>query len=74
MCERVVPTALGKSNRNEISISGIKKKKIISELKEIVEISTSFRNVVASDAIDGLKESSKDKDKDTVVDIANFSD
>ena len=35
-------------------------------------MSKSFRNVIANGAIDGLKEFSKDKDKDIVVDIANF--
>ena len=41
-------------------------------MKKIVKTSTSFRNVVANGAIDGLKEFSKDKDTDIVVDIANF--
>ena len=66
-------TAIGKSSKNEISSpDNIKKEKIISLLKENVKISESFRNVIASGAIDGLKEFSKDNDKDIVVDIANF--
>src|SRR5215211_3272076 len=66
-------TAIGKSSKNKISsLDNIKKEKIISLLKEIVIISKSFRNVIANGAIDGLKEFSKDKDKDIVVDIANF--
>ena len=66
-------TAIGKSNKNEISsLDNIKKEKIISLLREIVKTSESFRNVIASGAIDGLKEFSKDSDKDIVVDIANF--
>ena len=35
-------------------------------------MSKSFRNVIANGAIDGLKEFSKDNNKDIVVDIANF--
>jgi aminopeptidase N len=66
-------TAIGKSSKNEISDpDNIKKERIISLLKENVKISESFRNVIASGAIDGLKEFSKDNDKDIVVDIANF--
>jgi aminopeptidase N len=66
-------TAIGKSIKNEISsLDNIKKEKILSLLKENVKISESFRNVIASGAIDGLKEFSKDNDKDIVVDIANF--
>jgi aminopeptidase N len=66
-------TAIGKSIKNETSsLDNIKKEKILSLLKENVKISESFRNVIACGAIDGLKEFSKDKDKDIVVDIANF--
>jgi aminopeptidase N len=66
-------TAIGKSSKNKIpSLDSIKKEKIISLLKETVILSKSFRNVIANGAIDGLKEFSKDKDKDIVVDIANF--
>jgi len=66
-------TAIGKSIKNETSsLDNIKKEKILSLLKENVKISESFRNVIASGAIDGLKEFSKDNDKDIVVDIANF--
>jgi aminopeptidase N len=66
-------TAIGKSSKNKIpSLDSIKKEKIISLLKETVILSKSFRNVIANGAIEGLKEFSKDKDKDIVVDIANF--
>jgi aminopeptidase N len=66
-------TAIGKSSKNKISsLDNIKKEEIVSLLKENVKISESFRNVIASGAIDGLKEFSKDNDKDMVVDIANF--
>ena len=66
-------TAIGKSIKNEISsLDNIKKEKILSLLKENVKMSESFRNVIASGAVDGLKEFSKDNDKDIVVDIANF--
>ena len=53
-------------------LTGIDKEKTISQLKDIVKTSKSFRNVIANGAIDGLKELSKDKNTDTVVDIANF--
>jgi aminopeptidase N len=46
--------------------------KIVSQLKEIVKTSQSFRSVIATGAIEGLKELSKDKDKDIIADIANF--
>jgi aminopeptidase N len=67
-------TAIGKSSKNETlsSINNIKKMEIILLLKEIVKTSQSFRHVVASGAIDGLKELSKDNDEDIVVDIAKF--
>jgi len=66
-------TAIGKSSKNKISsLDNMKKEKIIALLKETVILSKSFRNVIANGAIDGLKEFSKDKDKDMVVDIANF--
>ncbi len=53
-------------------LTGTDKEKTISQLKDIVKTSKSFRNVIANGAIDGLKELSKDKNTDTVVDIANF--
>src|SRR5215217_6821852 len=66
-------TAIGKSSKNKISsLDNMKKEKIIALLKETVILSKSFRNVIANGAIDGLKEFSKDIDKDMVVDIANF--
>jgi aminopeptidase N len=70
-----IATAIGKSSKNgrlSLSIDNIQKMKIVSQLKEIVKTSQSFRNVIATGAIEGLKELSKDKDKDIVVDIANF--
>src|SRR5215203_2626025 len=69
-------TVIGKSIKEDrISwsfIDNVDKESIISQLKDIVRTSKSFRNVVASGAINGLKELSKDKNKDIVVDIANF--
>jgi aminopeptidase N len=70
-----IATAIGKSSKNgtlSLSIDNIKKMKVVSQLKEIVKASQSFRNVIATGAIEGLKELSKDKDEDIVVDIANF--
>jgi aminopeptidase N len=68
-------TAIGKSlKEDEISSSfgNADKEKMISQLKEIVKSSNSFRNVIATGAIEGLKELSKDNNRDTVIDIANF--
>ena len=70
-----VATAIGKSlKENEISSSfdNTDKEQTISQLKDIVKMSKSFRNIIACGAIDGLKELSKDKNKDVVVDIADF--
>jgi aminopeptidase N len=69
-----VAIAIGKSIKDAISSSldNADKEKTISQLKDIVKTSKSFRNVIANGAIDGLKELSKDKNTDTVVDIANF--
>ena len=52
--------------------SSTKKEKIIPLLKTAVKKTSSFQNVIAAGAIDGLKELSKDKDDDVIVEIANF--
>jgi aminopeptidase N len=68
-------TAIGKSIKEDgilFSSHHADKEKKISQLKDIVKTSNSFRNVIASGAIDGLKELSDDKNKEIVVDIANF--
>jgi aminopeptidase N len=70
-----VATAMGKSAKNLVSTSSldnVKKEKVISQLKLIAKTSESFRNVIASGCIDGLKEFSKDKNEDIVADIASF--
>ena len=48
------------------------KEKTISELKEAITRYRSFREVIATGAIEGLKELSNDKNRDIIVDIANF--
>jgi aminopeptidase N len=69
-------TAIGKSLKDyEISSSSsdnAAKVRIITQLKDIVNLSYSFRNVITTGAIEGLKELSKDKNRDILVDIANF--
>jgi aminopeptidase N len=67
-------TAIGKSIKDGISSSldNAEKEKMIFQLKDIAKTSESFRNVIATGAIEGLKELSKDKNRDTVADIANF--
>ncbi|MFZ0896985.1 MAG: M1 family aminopeptidase, partial [Candidatus Nitrosopolaris sp.] len=62
--------AIGKSSKN--ASSSTKKEKIIPLLKTAVKKTSSFQNVIAAGAIDGLKELSKDKDDDVIVEIANF--
>jgi aminopeptidase N len=68
-------TALGKSSKN---LSNLKKeekdekKHIIKKLKDIVNGPKTFQNVVASGAIEGLKEFYKDNDQDLIIDISNF--
>jgi aminopeptidase N len=67
-------TALGKSGKNLSNFNKEKdqKKDLIKKLKGIVNGPKTFQNVVASGAIDGLKEFYKDDDVELVIDIANF--
>jgi aminopeptidase N len=64
-------TAIGKSSKDE-TLDNTQKIKVTSLLKEIVNTSRSFRNIISSGAIDGLKELSNDKNKAIVCDIADF--
>lgn len=66
-------TAIGKSmNDGESSVDNSGKENMIYHLKQIVDKTDSFRNVVACGAIDGLKEFFKDNKNYIVDDIANF--
>lgn len=68
-------TAIGKSSKSAMSSpSGKKNKFTIPLLKNLVHSSNSFQNIVATGAIDGLKELSSPKDSDEFIvsDIADF--
>ncbi|MER5174319.1 MAG: M1 family metallopeptidase [Candidatus Nitrosocosmicus sp.] len=64
--------ALGKSSKNIDEAHKSQKESMINELKKIVNGKSTFQNIVAKGAIDGLKEFSKDDDADLLIDIANF--
>jgi aminopeptidase N len=65
-------TAIGKSCKNMHASDTQKKETIIRKLKEIVTAPSTFQNVVAQGAINGLKEFCKHDDAKIVVDVANF--
>lgn len=66
-------TAIGKSmNDGESSVDNSGKQNMIHQLKQIVDTTNSFRNVVACGAIDGLKEFFIDNNNYIGDDIANF--
>ena len=64
--------AIGKSSKNLDTSRKDQKKALIKKLKELVNNSYSFQNIVAQGAIDGLKEFFKDDDQDLLIDIADF--
>jgi len=63
-------TALGKSSKEIEAME--KKVQIISHLKNLVEDTNTFQNVLATGALEGLKELTTDKDNWTYIDIAYF--
>lgn len=63
-------TAIGKSSKN--SSLNIKRDRIIPLLMKLVNANKTFQNVVATGAINGLKEFSIDNDKGIIIDIADF--
>jgi aminopeptidase N len=63
-------TAIGKSSKN--SLSDTKKHRIVPLLKKLIETTNTFQNILATGAIDGLKELSKDNDENIVINIADF--
>jgi len=67
-------TAMGKSVKRLPSSSDKKKEFIIPLLKDFVLSANTFQNIVATGAIDGLKELSSPKDGNNVIvyDIADF--
>jgi aminopeptidase N len=63
-------TAIGKSSKN--SPLNIKKDRIVPLLMKLVNSNHTFQNIVATGAINGLKEFSNDNDKNIIMDIADF--
>ncbi len=63
-------TAIGKSSRN--SSSKIKTQRIIPTLMKLINHDNTFQNIVATGAINGLKELSNDINKNIVTGIAEF--
>jgi aminopeptidase N len=66
----VVATAIGKSSIN--SSSKTKMQRIIPSLMKLINHDNTFQNIVATGAINGLKELSNDTNKNIVTDIADF--
>lgn len=63
-------TAIGKSCRGLENKR--EKQRVISKLKNLVESSYSFQNILATGALEGLKEFSKEKDVDIYLEVVNF--
>ena len=63
-------TAIGKSCKG--LHNKLEKERIISYLKKIVVSTNAFQNILATGALEGLKELSMEKDKDTYLEIVNF--
>src|ERR671910_463423 len=68
--ESAAATAIGKSSMN--SSSKIKMQRIIPSLMKLINHDNTFQNIVATGAINGLKELSNDINKNIVTDIADF--
>jgi len=63
-------TALGKSSKE---VEEVKNKfQVISLLKNLVEGTETFQNVLATGALEGLKELATDKDNQIRIEVANF--
>jgi aminopeptidase N len=67
--EQAAATAIGRCSKY---LSSDKKKHIIRLLKDTVNSANSFQNVISQGAIEGLKVFWNDKDKNVVIDVANF--
>ena len=68
--EQQAAIAIGRSSKNLSSVSH-DKKSMIQFLKDLANTTTTFQNLLARGAIDGLKEFSKD-DEQIVKDVADF--
>jgi aminopeptidase N len=69
--EQQAAIAIGRSSKNLPSDSQ-KKKEMIQLLKDLTNTTTTFQNVLARGAIDGLKEFSKDEDEQIVEEVADI--
>lgn len=63
-------TAIGKSCKRLLNKQ--EKERIISLLKNLVETTNTFQSILATGALDGLKEFSKEKDAGIYVEVVNF--
>ena len=63
-------TAIGKSCKGLLNKH--EKERIISLLKKLVETTKTFQSVLATGALDGLKELAKEKDQDIYLKVVNF--
>ncbi len=63
-------TAIGKACKGLLNKH--EKERIISLLKNLVETTSTFQSILATGALDGLKELSKEKDQDIYLNVANF--
>ncbi len=63
-------TAIGKSCKGLLKKQ--EKESIISLLKNLVETTNTFQSILATGALDGLKELSKEKDQDMYLEVVNF--
>ena len=70
--ESQAATAIGKCSKNLPTSANSRKTEIIDKLKDLVETTKTFQNLLAQGAINGLKEFLKDENMDFVNDIANF--
>jgi hypothetical protein len=65
-------TAIGKCSKNLPPSANSMKMEMIDKLKNLVDTTQTFQNLLAQGSINGLKEFSKDNNMDTVDKIANF--
>ncbi len=63
-------TAIGKSCKGLFNKQ--EKERIISLLKNLVETTNTFQCILATGALEGLKELSKEKDQDIYLEVVNF--
>jgi aminopeptidase N len=64
--ESQAATAIGKCSKNLPTSANSRKTEIIDKLKDLVETTKTFQNLLAQGAINGLKEFSKDENIDIV--------